>query len=338
VLLIDVSGSMSADNKLPLVQQSLHYFVDELREQDRIAMVTYSGNAGLALEATPGDKKTEIKDAIDGLSSGGSTAGAEGIKTAYEIAGENFMEGGNNRVILATDGDFNVGISDQESLVELIESKRDKGIYLTVLGVGGGNLNDAMMEQVANNGNGTYEYIDNILQAQKVFIHEFGKFHTVAKDVKVQVEFNADRVKSYRLIGYENRVLEEEDFEDDEKDAGEIGAGQCITALYEIIPAEGASGQEALTVDFRYKVPGNETSVPIELDVDYGDKSFADASEDSRFASAVAAFSLLLRNSEYIDSVDYENVKEWAENAKTFDPHAYKEGFIDLINKMIELQ
>ena len=236
VLLLDVSGSMRNSFKLPLVQEALNLYVDEIDAEDRLAIVTYAGNAGVALPSTPGDEKTTIKAAINSLSAGGSTAGAEGIITAYEIALENFIEGGNNRIILATDGDFNVGPSSQEALISLIEEKRELGVFLTVIGVGSGNLQDGKMEQLADNGNGTYEYMDDIEQGRKIFIHEFSKFYTVAKDVKVQVDFNPHLVHSYRLIGYENRILNEEDFEDDTKDAGEIGASQSITALYEIKP------------------------------------------------------------------------------------------------------
>jgi Ca-activated chloride channel family protein len=219
VLLIDVSGSMKSADKLELLKAALNLFVDEMDAQDRIAIVTYAGNAGLVLESTPGDEKTTIKNAINSLGAGGSTAGAEGIITAYEIAQANFVEGGNNRIIVGTDGDFNVGPASQEEIVALIESKRDLGIFLTVVGFGTGNYNDALLEQLANNGNGTYEYIDQLEQAKKVFIYEYGKFYTVAKDVKVQVQFNPNLVHSYRLIGYENRLLDTEDFEDDEKDA-----------------------------------------------------------------------------------------------------------------------
>ncbi|MCB0589184.1 MAG: DUF3520 domain-containing protein, partial [Phaeodactylibacter sp.] len=260
---------------------------------------TYAGQAGLLLPSTPGSEKAVIKSAIDKLGAGGSTAGAQGIITAYEIAQAYFIEGGNNRVILGTDGDFNVGASSQEELVSLIEEKRDLGIFLTVLGVGTGNLNDAMLEQIANNGNGTYEYIDNLEQARKVFIYEFGKFYTVAKDVKVQVDFNPSVVHSYRLIGYENRLLENEDFENDQKDAGEIGAGQSITALYEIVPASGGGTLNVPTfsIDFRYKHPDEDISALLHLEVPDDGYTFNQASESMRFAASVASFGLLLRDS-----------------------------------------
>ena len=223
VFLIDVSGSMSSADKLELLKAGFNLFVDRMENDDRVAIVTYAGDAGLVLESTSGKDKQKIKAAINSLGSGGSTAGAEGIITAYKIAGENFIPKGNNRILLGTDGDFNVGISDRDELIKLIEEKRDNGIYLTVLGVGRGNLNDAALEQIADHGNGHYEYVDDLEQLRKVFIYEFSKFYTVAKDVKVQIEFNPELVQSYRLIGYENRILNEEDFEDDGKDAGEIG-------------------------------------------------------------------------------------------------------------------
>jgi len=233
VFLIDVSGSMNSPDKLGMLKVGFKSMVDNLRDQDRVAIVTYAGDVGLLLESTYGDHKEAIKSAIDQLGAGGSTAGAAGITTAYDIAEENFIVEGNNRVILGTDGDFNVGISSTDELIELIEEKRESGIYLTVLGVGGGNLNDHMMEQIANKGNGNYEYIDNAKQIKKVFTNELAKFYTVAKDAKIQITFDSTMVDSYRLIGYENRALNEEDFENDSTDAGEIGSSQTITALYE---------------------------------------------------------------------------------------------------------
>ncbi|MCB0546694.1 MAG: VWA domain-containing protein [Phaeodactylibacter sp.] len=335
VLLIDVSGSMSSEDKLPLLRESFKLFVDELSADDRLAIVTYAGQAGLLLPSTPGSEKAVIKSAIDKLGAGGSTAGAEGIITAYQIAQQNFITGGNNRVILGTDGDFNVGPASQEELVSLIEEKRELGIFLTVLGVGTGNLNDAMLEQVADNGNGTYEYIDNLDQAKKVFLYEFGKFYTVAKDVKVQVDFNPSVVHSYRLIGYENRLLENEDFEDDQKDAGEIGAGQTITALYEIIPASGGSTLNVPTfsIDFRYKLPDGDASTLLNLEVaDQGD-SFTQASESMRFAASVASFGLLLRDSEYQGETSYEQVRQWAGSAADFDPYGFRQEFLQLVER-----
>lgn len=335
VLLIDVSGSMSSEDKLHLLKESFKLFVDELSGEDRIAIVTYAGQAGLLLPSTPGNQKALIKAAIDKLGAGGSTAGAQGIITAYDIALENFIEGGNNRVILGTDGDFNVGISSQEELVSLIEEKRDRGIFLTVLGVGTGNLNDAMLEQIADNGNGTYEYIDNLEQAKKVFIYEFGKFYTVAKDVKVQVDFNPSVVHSYRLIGYENRLLENEDFEDDQKDAGEIGAGQSITALYEVVPADGSSTLNVPTfsIDFRYKLPEDDFSNLLNLEVMDEGHAFSQASENMRFAAAVASFGLLLRDSEYQGETSYEQIREWAGGSISFDPFGFRQEFLDLVER-----
>ncbi len=338
VLLIDVSGSMSPDNKLPLLKESFQMLVDEFRQNDRIAIVTYAGSAGVALESTSGANKAIIKNLIGSLNAGGSTAGAQGIVTAYEIAEQNYIDGGNNRVILATDGDFNVGISNQDALVELIESKRDKGIFLTVIGVGRGNLNDAMMEQVANNGNGTYEYMGNYTDAKKILVDEYGKFFTIAKDVKIQITFNPETVEQYRLIGYENRLMENEDFENDEEDAGEIGLGQTVTALYEIVPAQSSvSGTEICNIDFRYKKSGEDQSIPIGIKGEDKGNIFADASEDMRFAVAVAGFSLLLRNSEYKGDLTIQSVFEWANNSKNYDPFGYKADFTELVGNVMEM-
>lgn len=337
VLLVDVSGSMGNPDKLELLQQGLSLFVDQMREDDKIALVTYAGSAGVVLDATPGHEKQKIKQAIESLSAGGSTAGAEGIITAYEIAQANFIEGGNNRVILATDGDFNVGVSSQEELVSLIESKRDLGIFLTVLGVGMGNLNDAAMEQIANHGNGNYEYLDNLRQCEKVFIHEYGKFLTVAKDVKVQVQFNPEAVSAYRLIGYENRLLNQEDFEDDQKDAGEIGSGQTITALYEIVPnaASGAALRQipTFTIDFRYKNPNRDTGQPLQLEIVDEGSSFENASENLRFAASTAGLAMLLIDSEHKGALQYEQVIHWAQQASQYDPHGYRSEFVQLAER-----
>lgn len=333
VLLIDVSGSMGDENKLPLLKTAFNLLVDEFSENDRIAIVTYAGSAGVVLPSTSGDQKEKIKNAINSLGSGGSTAGAEGIITAYEIALENFIENGNNRVILASDGDFNVGPSSQTELVELIEEKRESGVFLTVLGVGEGNLNEAMMEQIANNGNGNFEYIDNLEQARKIFIQEYSKFFTVAKDVKVQVKFNPAVVDSYRLIGYENRLLEEEDFENDSTDAGEIGANQSITALYEIIPVQSQLKKpKSFDINVRYKKPESATSIEIDVPVLDTDTPFENASENLRFAASAAGFALTLRDSEYKGSLTYDNVIQWAENARVFDPFGFREEFIQLCN------
>ncbi|WP_299211657.1 VWA domain-containing protein [uncultured Dokdonia sp.] len=334
VFLIDVSGSMSSEDKLELLKNGFNLFVDELTEQDRVAIVTYAGSAGLVLPSTSGDQKQTIKDAINSLGSGGSTAGAEGIITAYEIAQENFIDGGNNRIIIGTDGDFNVGPSSTEDLITLIEEKRDFGIFLTVLGVGRGNLNDAALEQIANNGNGTYEYIDTIDQLRKVFIYDFSKFFTVAKDVKVQVQFNPENILAYRLIGYENRVLDNEDFEDDEEDAGEIGANQNITAIYEIVPQSNQNlSEKALTIDFRYKNPSEDLSIPVSLDIFDEGNSFSQASDFMQFTASVASFSMLLRDSQYKGTSSYNQVINWLDNTSLADPYNFKAQFRDLVQQ-----
>lgn len=339
VFLIDVSGSMSSPDKLGLLQEGFKLLVEELSPEDRVAIVTYAGSAGVVLPSTPGSNKSAIIEAIDNLRAGGSTAGAQGIITAYEIAQSNFIEGGNNRIILATDGDFNVGVSSQEGLIELIEEKRELGVFLTVLGFGRGNLQDAKMEQLADNGNGNYEYIDNLNQARKVFVQELGKLYTVAKDVKVQVTFNPSVVQAYRLIGYENRVLNNEDFEDDEKDAGEIGANQAITALYEIKPAVGGSSLQvpSFTIDFRYKRPDEDQSIPLSLEITDSQQPFAQASESMRFSASVASFGLLLRSSDYRGSATYDQIRDWASGATVYDPDGYREEFVELVLKAKEL-
>lgn len=335
VFLIDVSGSMGSEDKLELLKSGFKLFVDGLESTDKIAIVTYAGSAGVVLESTSGDNKETIKNAIDALGSGGSTAGAEGIITAYEIAQQNFIDGGNNRIIIGTDGDFNVGPSSQEELVTLIEQKRDFGIFLTVLGVGRGNLNDAALEQIANNGNGTYEYIDNIEQLRKVFIYDFSKFYTVAKDVKVQVEFNNANVEAYRLIGYENRLLNQEDFEDDNKDAGEIGANQNITALYEIIPKSNPNYKTVPTfsIDFRYKNPDSETSIPLDLEVFDEGIPFVESTDFMRFTSSVASFSMIITDSQYKGSSNYDAIINWLDNINLSDEHNFKEEFKSIVNQ-----
>jgi Ca-activated chloride channel family protein len=333
VFLIDVSGSMASEDKLDLLKNGFNYFVDGLTDKDKVAIVTYAGSAGVVLEATSGNEKQKIKNAINKLGAGGSTAGAQGIITAYEIAQQQFIANGNNRIVIGTDGDFNVGPSSQEELVELIEEKRELGIYITVLGVGRGNLNDAALEQIANNGNGTYEYIDNIEQLKKVFIYDYSKFYTVAKDVKIQVEFNPANVEAYRLIGYENRVLNEEDFEDDKKDAGEIGSNQNVTALYEIVPKTNANTQNipTFTIDFRYKNPDSDTSIPLELDIFDQGKTFNQASDFMKFTSSVASFSMLLSESEYKGTSNYDAVLEWLNTTNLNDEHGFKAEFKELV-------
>jgi len=335
VFLIDVSGSMGSEDKLELLKNGFKYFVDELKSTDKVAIVTYAGSAGVILESTSGDNKTTIKNAIDALGSGGSTAGAEGIITAYEIAQQNFIDGGNNRIIIGTDGDFNVGPSSQEELITLIEDKRDFGIFLTVLGVGRGNLNDAALEQIANNGNGTYEYIDNLEQLRKIFIYDFSKFYTVAKDVKVQVEFNIANVEAYRLIGYENRLLNQEDFEDDNKDAGEIGANQNITALYEIVPKNNSNYKTIPTfnIDFRYKNPDSDNSILLDLEIYDEGNSFSEATDFMKFTASVTSFSMLITNSQYKGSSSYNDVINWLDNVNLNDEHNFKSEFREIVIK-----
>lgn len=334
VFLIDVSGSMSDYDKLELLKRGFIQFVDGLQAEDRISIVTYAGYAGVPLQGAKGDEKSEIRAAIRSLGSGGSTAGAEGILTAYKIAELNFIEGGNNRIILGTDGDFNVGISNRDSLVKMIESERENGIFLSVLGVGRGNLNDAMMEQLANKGNGTYEYIDNVKQLQKVFLADKSKFYPVAKDVKVQVKFNKKIVESYRLIGYENRKLEKRDFKDDKKDAGEIGANQSITALYEIVPAkreESDLKESTFLIHFRYKLPDEEESQEMELEVSDTGKSFTESSEFMRFTASVASYSMLLSKSKFKGASSYKNVLKWLDSCDLSDEGGFKKEFYDIV-------
>jgi Ca-activated chloride channel homolog len=336
VLLIDVSGSMQSDDKLELLKKGFIDFVNGMRPQDKLAIVTYAGDAGLVLDATSGTQKNKIIDKLKRLKPGGSTNGAAGILKAYEIAQTNFINGGNNRVILGTDGDFNVGVTSTDELIKLIEEKREKGVFLTVLGVGMDNLNDGMMEQLANKGNGNYEYLDNTSELKKVFVDEYNKFLTVAKDVKVQVTFNPEVVEEYRLIGYENRVLKKDDFTNDKKDAGEIGAGQTITAIYQIKPKQNINYKlfPTFTINFRYKKPDDATSAPLSLEIYDEGKSFQAASENMRFASSLAALGLYLRDSKYKGNVSLNDIKNWAGNAKSFDPHGYRGKHMELLNKL----
>jgi len=350
VFLIDVSGSMTPPDKLPLLKTSFRLLVDQLRAQDRVAIVVYAGAAGLVLPSTPGSHKDEILSAIDRLEAGGSTAGAAGIQLAYEVAQENFMKTGNNRVILATDGDFNVGVSSEGELTRLIKAKRDTGIYLTVLGFGEGNLKDSRMEMLADKGNGHYAYVDNIIEGRKVFVNEIGAtLLTIAKDVKLQVEFNPARVASYRLVGYENRVLQDRDFDDDTKDAGEIGAGHSVTALYEIALTDDAQRDgksrkysrvvvrddarrtdELLTVSFRYKRPDEDRSRLLSVAVRDGDTNFSDASDNFRFSAAVAEFGMLLRGSSQAETATMDDVIHTARAARGEDEHGYRAEFVNL--------
>lgn len=354
VFLLDVSGSMGSLNKLPLLQKSMRLLVNNLGEEDRVAIVVYAGAAGLVLPSTAASQKQTILNAIDQLRSGGSTAGGAGIKLAYKVATENFIKNGNNRIILATDGDFNVGASSDADMERLIEEKRESGVFLTVLGFGMGNYQDSKMETLADKGNGNYAYIDNLFEAQKVLVSEMGStLHTVAKDVKIQVQFNPAKVKAYRLIGYENRLLNDEDFEDDTKDAGEMGAGHSVTALYEIIPAGSdeevpgisdlkyldkdvndfaKNSQELLNVDIRYKDPDGDESKLLRFNLLDNDTRFSKASEDFRFAASVAAFGMLVRESEYTNMLTYNQVKEMAKEAKGKDDGGYRVEFIRLID------
>ena len=351
VFLLDVSGSMNSPNKLPLLKSAFKLLLEQLREQDRVAICVYAGAAGLVLPSTPCSKKQDILDAIDKLSAGGSTAGGAGIKLAYKTAFENLIVGGNNRVILATDGDFNVGASSDAEMTRLIENMRKQGVFITCLGFGMGNYKDSKMEAIADKGNGNYAYIDNIMEAKKVLVNEIGAtLFTIAKDVKIQVEFNPAKIKSYRLIGYVNRLLNKEDFEDDTKDAGELGAGHTVTALYEVVPADaGASGSselrystsaikpdaagsdELMTVKFRYKEPDGDKSKLIEQPLYAKDINLNKSSDNFRFSAAVAEFSMLLRDSEFKGNSTYSEVIKLANGALGQDMGGYRREFIKLV-------
>jgi Ca-activated chloride channel family protein len=334
VFLIDVSGSMDSPDKLGILKTGFKLMTDNLKDDDRVAIVTYAGSAGVLLKSTPGAQKDKIKKAIDKLTAGGSTAGSAGITTAYEIAQQNFVPKGNNRVILGTDGDFNVGPSSVDELVELIEQKRETGIYLTVLGVGEGNLNDHMMEQIADKGNGNYEYIDNAKQLQKVFVFEKSKFYAVANDCKNQLTFNPRMVDSYRLIGYENRVLNNEDFENDSVDAGEIGSSQTITALYEIILNNKNLQEEYANFDFRYKFPGDKESRLLTHKIQTAPVQISKASENMRFAAAITGLGLLLKQSEYKGTLTEQQVIDLGKGASSFDPNGYRKEFVELVENI----
>ena len=360
VFLIDVSGSMSSPDKLELVQQSLNLLVEQMEAHDRIAVVVYAGASGLALPSTTANNQETIKHAINNLRSGGSTNGGAGIELAYSVARQHFIPDGINRVILCTDGDFNVGATDRGSLTRLIEDKAKTGVFFSVLGFGMGNYQDAAMEELSNKGNGNYGYVDSIEEARKVFVDQMlGTLMTIAKDVKIQVEFNPGLVGAYRLIGYENRMLAKEDFNDDTKDAGEIGAGHSVTALYEILPPELAAEttppvdplkyqspvvrepavklDELLTVKLRYKQPDSDESQLIEQPfVDPG-AAFDAASDDFRFATAVAAFGMLLRNSQYTESMTLDEALDLARQAKAKDSGGLRSEFIELIEKARQL-
>ncbi len=355
VFLIDVSGSMNSHNKLPLLVSSLRLLTDNLRDQDKVAIVVYAGNSGLVLPSTSGDNKQAIKEALSKLSAGGSTAGGAGIQLAYKVATENFIKGGNNRIILATDGDFNVGANSDADMQTLIEEKRKSGVFLTVLGFGMGNYKDSKMEVLANKGNGNYAYIDDINEARKVLINEFGgTLFTVAKDVKLQIEFNPAKVQAYRLIGYENRLLNNEDFNDDQKDAGEMGAGHTVTALYEIIPVgveskflksvdalkyqnvpkttpSSKNTNEMLTVKIRYKQPdGNQSKLLEQPVVDRYHEKLSNTSDNFRFSASVAMFGMLLRQSEFVQESSFEKAITIAEGAKGTDKEGYRAEYVKL--------
>jgi Ca-activated chloride channel family protein len=362
VFLLDVSGSMNYPNKLPLLKSAFSLLVNELREEDRVAIVVYAGAAGVVLESTPGNRKEVIRQALENLQAGGSTAGGAGLMLAYKIAEKNFIKGGNNRIILATDGDFNVGVSDNLSMEKLVEQKRGLGIYMTVLGFGMGNIKDDKMEIIADKGNGNYAYIDNIQEARRVLVQEFGgTLFTVAKDVKFQIEFNPANVKAYRLVGYENRLLADKDFNDDTKDAGEMGAGHTVTALYEIIPAgsdetcfatvdplryqgKGESRpaeemrpslkdapRELCNIKLRYKEPDGLTSKLFSKTVGTDIKKAGETTDRFRFSAAVAEFGMILRNSKYSGNATVEDVVSLASGARGSDPDGYRAEFIRLV-------
>lgn len=356
VFLIDVSGSMSHLNKLPLLKSSLKMLVGELSAKDKIAIVAYAGAAGLVLPPTPASENSTIISALDNLSSGGSTAGGQGIKLAYKIAEEAFINNGNNRVILATDGDFNVGISSTSEMIRLIEEKRKTGIYLTITGFGMGNYKDGRMEQISNAGNGNYYYIDNINEARKVFVNEMqATLFTIAKDVKIQVEFNPEKVQAYRLIGYENRMLNAEDFNNDKKDAGELGTGHTVTALYELIPqgieseftkhidplkyqnqttSHHVKSSDLLTVKFRYKEPNSSISKLITNTLADNTKDINKSSDNFRFSASIAVFGMLIRESKFKQASTYQGALNLALGAKGNDKEGYRQEFISLIQNV----
>jgi Ca-activated chloride channel family protein len=355
VFLIDVSGSMSPPNRLPLIKRALRMLVEKLTENDRVAIVVYAGASGLALPSTSCDNKEKILSVLENLEAGGSTNGGEGIQLAYNLAQANFIKGGTNRVILATDGDFNVGITNQGDLIRLIEEKAKSGVFLSVLGVGMDNYKDATLEKLADKGNGNYAYIDTINEARKVLIEQMGgTLITIAKDVKIQVEFNPVQAAYYRLIGYEKRLLRAQDFNDDKKDAGEIGAGHTVTALYEIVPpgkemdvpgvdplkyqkpmpsAPSAHSGELLTLKLRYKEPEGDTSKLLEFPVIDRGAKYRAASQDFKFAAAVAAFGMILQDSPYKGNATLGQVLELAQENRGPDAQGYRGEFIELVRK-----
>jgi len=357
VFLLDVSGSMSSANKLPLLKKAFKLLIKQLRKKDRVAVVVYAGSSGLVLPSTSCDEKGKIVAALDKLQSGGATAGAEGLKLAYEVAAKNFIKDGNNRIIIATDGDFNVGQSSNAELERIIEKERERGTFISVLGFGMGNYKDSKMEIIADKGNGNYAYIDNILEAKKVLVNEFGgTLFTIAKDVKIQIEFNPAVVESYRLIGYENRLLNNEDFDNDKKDAGELGSGHTVTALYEIKLADKESFKkrklkyqdtkiketamdtdEMATVKFRYKKPDGKKSILLEEVISNKAEALKRTSDNFRFSAAVAGFGMLLRDSEYLENCSYSDLIELAQKSKGKDAEGYRSEFISLVKLAKEL-
>jgi Ca-activated chloride channel family protein len=359
VFLLDVSGSMNETNKLPLVKRGIQMLIDQLSENDRVAMVVYAGAAGKVLDSTTGDHKDVIRGALDRLQAGGSTNGGDGIRLAYQIALDNFITVGVNRVILCTDGDFNVGTTSNDELVKLVEEKAKNNIFLSVLGFGQGNLNDSMLEQISNKGNGNYAFIDTDVEARKVLVEQMtGTLITIAKDVKIQVEFNPARVAAYRLVGYENRVMAAQDFNDDKKDAGEIGAGHTVTAIYEIVPAglaaeAGAVDElkyqkvpeaktvedngELLTLKLRYKQPEGDVSQLLTFPLMDADNSFGESDRDFQFSAAVASFGMLLRGSKYAGQSSYDSILEIAESAAKGDESGYRIEFLEMVRIAREL-
>jgi Ca-activated chloride channel family protein len=351
VFLLDVSGSMDAPNKLPLLIKAMKMLAGQLRAADRVAIVVYAGSSGLILPSTPGNQKERIVSALEQLRAGGSTAGAAGLKLAYQVAEENFIRNGNNRIILATDGDFNVGPSSNAEMERMIETYRNKGIFISVAGFGMGNYKDDKMEIIADKGNGNYSYIDNLMEAKKVFINEFSStLYTIAKDVKIQIEFNPAYVKEYRLLGYENRLLNEEDFDNDRKDAGELGAGHTVTALYEIVPAtyqdertrrlqyqqsdvlpDASVSNELATIKFRYKKPDADRSILMVETIPHTCRSTGQTSNNFRFSAAVAGFGMLLRDSEYKGNMTYDRVLSMARGSRGMDEDGYRAEFIRLV-------
>lgn len=343
VLLVDVSGSMRGDDRIELLKSGLCNMIDYMRPDDRVAIITYASGVSKVLESTMVKESNKIKRAIKSLNANGSTAGGAAMKMAYEEASEHFITGANNRIIMCTDGDFNVGVTSTEELIEMVESYMGKGIYLSIMGFGTGNYQDSRMENLSNHGNGTYTYIDSEDEMMKVFVHERSRFYSVANDTKCQVHF-FDWVDSYRLIGYENRVMNNEDFENDKKDAGEIGAGQTVTALYELIPAEGDFTQNATAASFdvRYKKALGEDSRQLHLDIGKYYEGVTTTGKEFDFAAGVAAFAMVLRHSQYKGEADFnmakELVKKSATPAEGVDPMKFRIQLISLIDDASETQ